>query len=68
MAKPMIHPWRIDLEGPVTDFSESIFAIGNGYLGIRGYSLQTPKAKPQEHALFRAGLFEPVKPDIILNS
>ena len=64
MAMPMIHPWRIDLEGPVTDFSESIFAIGNGYLGVRGYSLQTPKAKPQEHAMFRAGYYEPVKPGI----
>ena len=64
MAMPMIYPWRIDLEGPVTDFSESIFAIGNGYLGIRGFSLQTPKAKPQEHAMFKAGFFEPVKPGI----
>ena len=64
MAMPVIHPWRIDLEGPVSDFSESIFAVGNGYLGIRGFSLQTPKAKPQEHAMFRAGFFEPVKPGI----
>ena len=64
MVMPMIHPWRIDLEGPVTDFSESIFAIGNGYLGVRGYSLQIPKTKPQEHAMFRAGFFEPVKPGI----
>ena len=64
MAMPMIHPWRVDLKGPVTDFSESIFAIGNGYLGVRGYSLQIPKTKPQEHAIFRAGFFEPVKPGI----
>ena len=62
MRMPVIHPWQIDLEGPVTDFSESIFAIGNGYLGIRGYSLQTAKTKPQEHAMFRAGFFEQVKP------
>ena len=64
MRMPVIHPWQIDLEGPVTDFSESIFAIGNGYLGIRGYSLQTAKTKPQEHAMFRAGFFEQVKPGI----
>lgn len=64
MVMPEIHSWRIELEGPVTDFSESVFAVGNGYLGVRGYSLQTPKAKPQEHAMFRAGFFEPVKPGI----
>ena len=64
MATPVIHPWRIIQEEPVTDYSESIFAIGNGYLGVRGYSLQTPKANPQEHAAFRAGFFEPVRPGI----
>ncbi len=64
MPMPVIHPWQIKIEGPVTDISESIFSLGNGLMGARGYSLQTPKSKPQEHALFRAGLFEPVKPGI----
>lgn len=64
MAIPNIHSWQINLEGPITDYSESIFSIGNGYMGIRGYSLQTPKTKLQEHAIFRAGFFEPVKPGI----
>ena len=64
MAIPNIHSWQINLEGPITDYFESIFSIGNGYMGIRGYSLQTPKTKLQEHAIFRAGFFEPVKPGI----
>ena len=62
--KPEIHAWRIETDGPVTDFTESIFSIGNGYLGMRGFDLQTPKARREQHALFRAGFFEPVKPGI----
>ena len=34
--KPEIHAWQIELDGPVTDYTESIFTIGNGYLGMRG--------------------------------
>ena len=53
--KPEIHAWQIELDGPVTDYTESIFTIGNGYLGMRGYDLQTPKTRKDQHALFRAG-------------
>ena len=62
--KPEIHAWRIEADSPVTDYTESIFSVGNGYLGVRGFDLQTPKARKEEHALFRAGFFEPVKPGI----
>ena len=62
--KPEIHAWRIEADGPITDYTESIFSIGNGYLGVRGYDLQTPKERKEQHALFRAGFFEPVKPGI----
>ena len=64
MTVPEIHPWNIAMNGPITDYSESIFAAGNGYLGVRGFSLQEAKSNPQEHAIFRAGFFEPVKPGI----
>lgn len=64
MSLPEIHPWSIKYLSPVTDYSESIFAVGNGYLGIRGFSLQTPKQMAHEHSLFRAGFYEPVKPGI----
>lgn len=62
--KPEIHAWQIEWNGPVTDYTESVFSIGNGYLGIRGFDLQTPKTRMDQHALFRAGFFEPVKPGI----
>ena len=62
--KPEIHAWQIEVDGPVTDYTESIFSIGNGYLGMRGFDLQTPKNRKDQHALFRAGFFETVKPGI----
>lgn len=64
MSDVRIAPWHISLKGSVSDFSESLFTLGNGYLGVRGFSLQTPKVRPHDHAIFRAGLFEPVKPGI----
>ncbi|MBQ9210123.1 MAG: glycoside hydrolase family 65 protein [Clostridia bacterium] len=62
--KPEIHAWHIEADSPVTDYTESIFSIGNGYLGLRGFDLQTPKSRKEQHAMFRAGFFEPVKPGI----
>ena len=64
MMKPKIHAWQIETEGPVTDYTESVFSIGNGYLGVRGFDPQTPKTRKDQHAIFRAGFFEPVKPGI----
>lgn len=64
MNKATIKPWSIQLDGPVSEFSQTTFTVGNGYLGLRGFSLQEPKAQPWEHALFRAGLYEQVKPGI----
>ena len=59
-----ISPWLIEHSGPVNDFTQSIFTIGNGYLGVRGFSTQEEKHSPCDHALFRAGLYEFVKPGI----
>ena len=64
MSSPEIHSWFLRADGPVTDYTESIFSLGNGYLGIRGFSLQTPKETLSGHAWFRAGFYEPVKPGI----
>ena len=64
MNRIAIHPWVIETDGPIADFTESVFAIGNGWLGARGFSTQHPKRRPQDHALFRAGFFEPVKPGV----
>lgn len=64
MSSPEIHPWTISCDGPVTDYTESIFSIGNGYIGVRGFSVQTARKNPSEHSIFHAGFYEPVKPGI----
>ncbi|MEG1676085.1 MAG: glycosyl hydrolase family 65 protein [Clostridia bacterium] len=64
MTETHIGPWEITCEGAITDFTESVFFLGNGELGVRGFSLQEPKAVPSAHAMFKAGLFERVKPGI----
>ena len=64
MIHPGISAWQVEMDGPVTDYTESIFSVGNGLLGVRGYPLWARKSHPQDHALFRAGFFEEVKPGI----
>lgn len=59
-----ISPWRIEHSGAASDYTQSIFTIGNGYVGVRGFSTQEEKTSPCDHALFRAGLYEQVKPGI----
>lgn len=62
MNDVVIRPWSIEYDGPATDFTQSIFTIGNGCIGVRGFSTQESKTSPCDHALFRAGLYEQVKP------
>ena len=52
-----IEPWVISKSSGIDDFCESIFFIGNGYLGIRGFPGWQKKKQPNDHAIFRAGLF-----------
>lgn len=59
-----ITPWTIEREGPVSEETESIFSVGNGVLGIRGFSLQARKQRLYDHAIFRAGLYEEIRPGI----
>ena len=59
-----IQPWRITRTSAVDAFSETIFSIGNGTLGVRGYGAWAVKPSPQAHAVFRAGLFSYIKPGI----
>ena len=59
-----ITPWTIEREAPVSEETESIFSVGNGVLGIRGFSLQAPKQRPYDHAIFHAGLYEEIRPGI----
>ncbi|MEA5014912.1 MAG: hypothetical protein VB099_10160 [Candidatus Limiplasma sp.] len=59
-----IKPWRIARTSVVDDFSETVFFLGNGRLGVRGFGGFGSKEAPQEHAVFRAGFFSAIKPGI----
>ena len=37
MQDVRIDPWQIERVSPVDDFSETIFFVGNGNLGVRGF-------------------------------
>lgn len=64
MQDVKIDPWRIERTSPVDDFSETVFFVGNGALGVRGFGAWEAKRMPQAHAVFRAGLFSEIKPGI----
>ena len=64
MQTVTINPWKIERVSPVDDFSEAIFFVGNGTLGVRGFGAWESKRSPQAHAIFRAGLFSEIKSGI----
>ncbi len=64
MKHVSIDPWIIGRVSPVDDFSEAVFFIGNGTLGVRGFGAWEGKRSPQAHGVFRAGLFSEIKPGI----
>ena len=59
-------PWMISQRGPgwVDAFCESIFFIGNGRLGIRGYVSSEPAHRPIQKGVYLAGIFGEIKPGI----
>lgn len=59
-------PWTISAQGTdwVDDFYESIFFLGNGRLGVRGYLSSDPTQRPTQKGIFVAGIFGEIKPGI----
>ena len=59
-------PWMIFQKGPgwVDEFCESIFFIGNGRMGIRGYVSSEPAHRPIQKGVYIAGIFGEIKPGI----
>ncbi len=59
-------PWVISKKGPdwVDEFCESIFFIGNGRMGIRGYVSSEPSHRPIQKGVYLAGIFGEIKPGI----
>ncbi len=64
MSDVQITPWRISRLSRVDDFSESVFFVGSGTLGVRGFGAWERKKSPKDHAIFRAGLFSLLKPGL----
>ena len=59
-------PWTISHRGPgwADDFCESIFFLGNGRMGVRGYLSSEPAPRPVQKGLYLAGIFGEIKPGI----
>lgn len=59
-------PWVISQKGSgwVDEFCESIFFIGNGRMGIRGYVSSEPAHRPIQKGVYLAGIFGEIKPGI----
>ncbi len=59
-------PWVIFQKGSgwIDEFCESIFFIGNGRMGIRGYVSSEPAHRPIQKGVYLAGIFGEIKPGI----
>ncbi len=57
-----LNNWHISASGAIGDsFLESVFFIGNGRMGVRGYPALRPTARPVDTGLFIAGFFDVYK-------
>ena len=59
-------PWSISHRGVgwADDFCESIFFLGNGRMGVRGYVSSEPQSRPIQKGIYTAGVFGEIKPGI----
>jgi len=59
-------PWEIcsEADGWNDEFLESVFFLGNGRMGVRGYLPFEPDLRPTQQGLFLAGIFGEIKDGI----
>ncbi len=59
-------PWEISCQGEnwKDEFFESIFFVGNGRMGVRGYLPHEEDSRPVQKGLYLAGIFGEIKPGI----
>lgn len=59
-------PWTVSCKGSqwADDFYESIFFIGNGRMGVRGYVSSEPDNRPIQKGMYLAGIFGEIKSGI----
>lgn len=62
----LLTPWTVSCQGEAwaEDFYESIFFLGNGRMGVRGYVSAEPEDRPVQKGLYLAGIFGEIKPGI----
>ena len=62
----LLRPWSIASSSPGwhDDFLESVYFLGNGRMGVRGYLPFEPDPRPVQKGLFIAGIFGEIKPGI----
>ena len=59
-----ILPWVIETDGDAgegREFRESIFSLGNGYMGTRGFRPEQPGEHMAWRSTFIAGFFEYIR-------
>ncbi len=58
--------WTVSCQGEAwaDNFYESIFFLGNGRMGIRGYVSVEPEDRPIQKGVYLAGIFGEIKPGI----
>ncbi|HHW48479.1 MAG TPA: glycoside hydrolase family 65 protein [Clostridiaceae bacterium] len=67
MSKITFGDWMIRQQGYDPEslmFSESIFSLGNGYMGVRGFMAQEENRKNYDLCTYIAGIFDYIKPGI----
>ena len=59
-------PWTVSCKGSnwADEFYESIFFIGNGRIGVRGYVPAEPSLRPIQKGIYLSGIFGEIKPGI----
>ena len=62
----ILSPWEIRQIGadPYDDYPESIFFLGNGRMGVRGYLPCAGRTRPVQAGMYIAGIFGEIKPGI----
>lgn len=67
MPNPMILPWQISVDDCTPEkkqFYESIFCLGNGYMGAMGFAPEEEKPSPADRCTYLSGFYEYIKPGI----
>ena len=59
-------PWAVSGKSSdwADDYYDSIFFLGNGRMGVRGYVSSEPSPRPIQKGIYVAGIFGEIKPGL----